>query len=251
MGINIRQPATAGTFYPADREKLESILARFLGNVPAFTESRPPKALIVPHAGYIYSGQVAAHAYARIRSHRYKKVILLGPSHHVYLYDVVSDTHKIWQTPLGEVPVVKNDFETSESAHLEEHCLEIQLPFLQHTLKDFEILPLVVGGSDVYSVSGKIKKILDDNTLLIISSDLSHYHNYSEAEKLDKSTIKAIESLNAEGITEACGETPIRVLIDIARTLFWKPEVLKYNNSGDVTGDRTQVVGYASVAFYA
>lgn len=246
--MNIRKPAVAGTFYPEGKEELEQMLKGFFANVPESFEKRIPKALIVPHAGYVYSGQVAAYAYARLRD--YKKIVLLGPSHHVYLDDAVTDTNNAWQTPLGITRVLSCDFEGNAEAHSQEHCLEVQIPFLQYALKHCEILPLVGGNIDIVEVSKKIQKILDPDTLLVISSDLSHYHDWRTAVKLDTQTLKAIQSLDAESMTEACGEAPIKVVIDIARTRDWKPEVLEYKNSGDVTGERSHVVGYTSVAFY-
>ena len=248
MEIAIRKPAVAGTFYPGDEKELKELLKKFFDNV-SISNDRIPKAIIVPHAGYIYSGQVAAFAYKLIRD--YEKVILLGPSHTVYLDDVVSDTHRFWETPLGKVEVIKNNFEKNEEAHANEHCLEVQVPFLQFVLKKFEILPLVVGEEDVKTVSEKVQKILDDNTLLVISSDLSHYHSYEMAEVLDDETIESIKNLDENGNVYACGELPIRILIDIARKKKWKPEVLIYRNSGDVTGEKSRVVGYTSIAFYA
>jgi len=251
MEVTVRQPATAGTFYPSDKKELEDMIAGFFAEVPTFDNPHPPKALIVPHAGYIYSGQVAAYAYARVRGHHYSKIVLLGPSHYVYLRGVVASPHQVWRTPLGDVPTLKNGFEANALAHLNEHCLEVQLPFLQYTLKDFKILPLVIGDSNAYPISNEIRRLLDKDTLLIISSDLSHYHSYPEAEALDKASIKAIKSLDDKSSVEACGKFPIRILVSLAKTLSWKPEVLIYKNSGDVTKDKTRVVGYASLAFYA
>jgi hypothetical protein len=248
MEINVRKPAVAGAFYPADENELNKMLREFFDNAPV-SDKRVPRAIIVPHAGYVYSGQVAALAYKLVKD--YEKVVLLGPSHTVYLEDVVSDTHQFWETPLGLVSIVKNDFEKNEGAHANEHCLEVQVPFLQFVLKKFEILPLVVGEVDVKSVSEKVQKVLDDKTLLVVSSDLSHYHSYDMAEILDNETIENIKNLNENESIDACGEFPIRILIDIAKKKNWKPKVLGYKNSGDVTGEKFRVVGYTSIAFYA
>lgn len=248
LEVSVRKPAVAGTFYPDDKLELERMLEKFFENVHRPNTS-VPKAIIVPHAGYVYSGQVAAHAYKCIRE--YKKVILLGPSHHVYLNDVVTDIHKVWETPLGIVKVAENEFDKDEEAHLSEHCLEVQIPFLQFVLKKFEIIPLLVGEVNIKSVSEKIQKILDNNTLLVISSDLSHYHDYDTAKKLDGVTINTIKNIDEEGDIDACGEVPIRVMIDIAKMKNWKPEILESKNSGDATGERSMVVGYSSIAFYA
>lgn len=244
----IRQPAVAGQFYPASAGELSQTLREFFANVPKNSDERILKAVIVPHAGYIYSGQVAAFAYARVRN--FKKVILLGPSHYVYLDGIAADTHAVWQTPLGQVKVLENDFEKSAEAHEQEHCLEVQVPFLQTVLSDFSILPLVAGQIEPAAASARLQPLLDEETLLVISSDLSHYHSYEEAVRLDRQTIKAIESLNPDDMNEACGEMPIRIVLEMAKAQGWKPEVLMYKNSGDVTGDKTKVVGYVSVAFY-
>ncbi len=247
MELNIRRPAASGTFYPNDKIDLEEVLEKFFKNVTQ-SDKRVPKAIIVPHAGYVYSGQVAAYAYKYLKG--YKRVILLGPSHHVYLTDVVTDTHKYWETPLGILDVVKCSFEKNEKAHLEEHCLEVQIPFLQFILKKLEIIPLVVGDVDIKSTSERIQKVLDDDTLLVISSDLSHYRDYETAKKLDKATIDTIKNLDETGFIDACGEVPIRVMIDMAKAKNWKPEVLEYKNSGDTTGEKSWVVGYVSIGFY-
>jgi len=248
LEVSVRKPAVAGAFYPDDKLELKEMLDKFFENVPK-SDGRVPKAVIVPHAGYVYSGQVAAYAYKCIRD--YKKVILLGPSHHVYLNDVVTDTHKTWETPLGIVKVAENEFDKDEEAHFSEHCLEVQIPFLQFVLKKFEIIPLVVGEVNIKSASERIQKILDEKTLLVISSDLSHYHDYDTAKRLDGGTTNTIKNMDEEGDIDACGEVPIRVMIDIAKIKNWKPEVLECKNSGDATGEKSMVVGYSSIAFYA
>lgn len=248
MEIKIRQPAVAGAFYPADSRELKETLDIFFKNVSPVSEKREPRAIIVPHAGYVYSGQVAAHAFARINS--YKKIILLGPSHHVYLNDIAGDTHTFWETPLGKVRIIESNFLKREDAHSEEHCLEVQIPFLQYILPQFDILPLVVGEADSKYVSEQVQSELDKHTLLVISSDLSHYHDYQTATELDKNTVEAIERLRPNYINEACGKVPILAVLNIAQTLKWEPKILCYKNSGDVSGDKSRVVGYVSVAFY-
>ncbi|MCH8328923.1 MAG: AmmeMemoRadiSam system protein B [Nanoarchaeota archaeon] len=250
--MKTRNAAVAGAFYPASKEELESMLNEFLKNIPGIN-IKEPKALIVPHAGYVYSGQVAAYAYSLLKNSKKQKIILLGPSHTAYFNDVAADVNDYWETPLGKVKIMQNNFPKLEEAHINEHCLEVQIPFLQKTLKDFEILPLVVGDINPKEISKKIIPLLDDNTLLIISSDLSHFHDYDTAVSLDKNTIKAIQNLDcnkAETEADACGKIPILTVIDIAKKLKWKCKLLNYKNSGDVIGDKTRVVGYASFVLY-
>ncbi len=248
--MKTRHAIVAGAFYPASKEEIESMLNKFFRNFPK--QEKQPKALIVPHAGYIYSGQVAAYAYALLSS-KTKKIILLGPSHSFYLNGIATDTNDCWETPLGKVKLMKNNFSKIEEAHMNEHCLEVQLPFLQKILSNFEILPLVIGDANPKEISEKIINVLDDDTLLIVSSDLSHYQPYDTAVKIDHNTIKAIQDLDynkMERQGDACGKISIMTLIDIAKKLNWKPKLLNYKNSGDVIGDKSGVVGYASFAFY-
>ena len=251
--MKTRHAVVAGAFYSASKEEIESMLDKFLKNVPNIRLEKELKALIVPHAGYIYSGQVAAYAYSLLKNSKKQKIILLGPSHSVYLNDIAADANDYWETPLGKVKLIQNNFLKSKEAHINEHCLEVQVPFLQTILKDFEILPLVVGDAAPKEISEKIINLLGNNTILIISSDLSHYQPYDMAVETDKNTIKAIQDLDYDKMEkkgDACGKIPIMVLIDIANKLNWKPKLLNYKNSGDVTGDKSGVVGYASFAFY-
>jgi len=246
-----RQPAVAGTFYSASPVSLQEMVDTFLDNVEDIPDISDLKALIVPHAGLAASGQVAAYGYKLLKENKKKKVILLGPAHTTFLEDVVCDEHDEWETPLGTVTIAENSFHKSIVAHRTEHCLEVQMPFLQTVLDDFTIIPLIAGDADPRKIAGAIDDILDDDTILIISSDLSHFNDYDTAVKLDNNTIDAIKNLDynkmlAEG--DACGKIPILTLIDIARRRGWKSTFLAYANSGDITGDNDRVVGYASFA---
>jgi AmmeMemoRadiSam system protein B len=252
--MNVRKPAVAGSFYPQSREELDKMIDSFFKNLPVLKIDGDLRALIVPHAGYLYSGLVAAYGYSLLgKSRQFRKVVLLGPSHFAYLEDVVCDSHGSWSTPLGEVIIAENDFKKMSSAHSPEHCLEVQVPFLQKVLKNFEILPLVAGNIDPHEVAKKILPLIDRETLLIISSDLSHYHDYKMALFLDHRTNKAITDLDFEKLKkagDACGLIPVLALVAIAAKLKWKCRLLHYANSGDVTQDRSGVVGYASFALY-
>jgi hypothetical protein len=250
--MRTRAAAVAGMFYPKSREELEKMLLQFLKNVPASTAEKELKALLVPHAGYVYSGQVAAYAYALLQKYKKKKIIMLGPSHYTYFNGVASDVNDFWETPLGMVRVAENDFPKLREAHLEEHSLEVQVPFLQKTLEKFEILPIVAGDADPKKISEQIKKTLG-SSLLLISSDLSHYHDYDTAVRLDTNSCRAIQNLDYDRFEkegEACGKIPVLTLIDIAKSLNWKCKLLNYQNSGHVTADKSRVVGYASFAIY-
>ncbi len=249
--MRVRRSAVAGAFYP-EGEALGRMVDGFLKKVPEVSVDGELKALIVPHAGYIYSGQVAAYAYALLKGCRKKKFVILGPSHYVYFNDVVSDSNEFWETPLGRVGVAESGFPKLGEAHAGEHSVEVQLPFLQRVAGDFEILPLVAGDADPEEISEKILGILDDDSMLIISSDLSHYHDYSTAVRLDRKAIGCIEKIDYSAFAgeEACGKIPVMAVLHIAKRLGWKCKLLNYANSGDVSGDRESVVGYASFAFY-
>lgn len=251
--MKTRKAAAAGVFYPDSRKETEEMVDNFLNNASVKIE-KEPKALIVPHAGYVYSGQVAAYAYTLLKRFKGKKqkIILLGPSHFIYFNGVAADVNDYWETPLGKVKVAENDFPKMEAAHMNEHCLEVQLPFLQKVLGNFEVLPLVAGDISPKELSRKLIST-ESHSLLIISSDLSHYNSYESAVKIDKNTINAIKNadfgkMEAQG--DACGKVPILAVIDIANKLKWKGILLDYKNSGDTSGHKDKVVGYASFAFY-
>src|SRR3989338_7023560 len=235
--MKIRKAAVAGMFYPRDKEEIESMIDNFLDNIPPIELEGNLRALIVPHAGYIYSGQTAAFGYSLLKKYKNKKlkIILLGPSHFAYFDDVASDLNDYWETPFGKVKVSENNFLKLESAHSREHCLEVQLPFLQKTLNNFEILPLVACDVNPKKISKQITNILDENSIIVISSDLSHYNSYETAVKIDKNTISTILKLdygNAFEEADACGKIPILAVMDIAKSLKWKCKLLDYKNSG-------------------
>ena len=256
-----RAPAVAGTFYPASPRALQRDVDALLRVVPAPRDQRLPKALIVPHAGYVYSGPVAATAYAALLPFRdrFRRVVLVGPSHRTYFVGLALPEASVFDTPLGSVPV---DIEAlawipevpvHDGAHAREHSLEVQLPFLQRVLPRFAIVPLVVGDAGVADVADVIEALWGGpETLIVISSDLSHYLPYAEAHRMDDVTARRIVTLGPRPLhhDEACGATPINGLLAVARRRRLRPELLDLRSSGDTAGPRDQVVGYGAFAFY-
>ncbi|MEM5877759.1 MAG: AmmeMemoRadiSam system protein B [Candidatus Aenigmatarchaeota archaeon] len=248
----IRKAFAAGKFYPKDKEKLEKMIDEFLENVKA--ERIDAKGFVMPHAGYLYSGKVAAFGYKIIKSLKMNRIVLLGPSHFIPFAGSSISTAEFWETPLGKVKVekVKTEFLDFEEAHRYEHSIEVQLPFLQKVLDDFKIIPISIGDDDYEFIADQIEKLIDNKTIIIASSDLSHYYDYKTAVKIDEKANKSIPNLdikNAEKI-EACGKTAILSLMKIANDSGWVGKKLFYANSGDITGDKDQVVGYGCYAFY-
>ena len=257
----VRQPAVAGMFYPANRNELRAMIAGYLASAEA--GSSVPKAIIAPHAGYIYSGPIAASAYARIaRAHDIiKRVILLGPSHRIPLRGLAVPSAETFSTPLGLIAVDRQaigellslpQVRVADDAHALEHSIEVQLPFLQEVLDDFSIVPLVVGDATADEV-GAIIDILwgGSETLIVISSDLSHYHDYETARKLDRLTSQAITELRPDDIyfDHACGRIPISGLLTVAQRRGLHVDVIDLRNSGDTAGPRDHVVGYGAYVF--
>lgn len=257
-----RPPAVAGMFYPADPDQLRKDIENYLSTAKAarFT----PKAIIAPHAGYIYSGPVAASAYASLKAahNKIKHVILLGPAHRVPFIGLAAPSVKSFTTPLGAIAInqalIKQlqrlpQVKTLDSAHELEHSLEVQLPFLQIMLDDFDLLPLVVGDADMASVAEVLNLVWGgDDTLIVISSDLSHYHDYTTAQSMDKLTSKAIEQLQPEQIHSdmACGRNPVNGLLSLAKQKGLTATTLDLRNSGDTAGPRDKVVGYGAYVFH-
>ena len=257
----IRNPAVAGMFYPDNAVELRATIQTFLDQV----EPQPgpaPKALIAPHAGYVYSGPVAASAYARLRRYRerYTRVILLGPCHRVASRNLVLSGADVFRTPLGDVPLDKAviaaldtpDVSIFEAAHQFEHSLEVHLPFLQIMLGKFTLVPLVIGEAAPETVAEILNTLWGGKeTLIVISSDLTHYLPYDEARARDRLTCAAIERLDADRINQqdACGATPIRGLLIEAKRRAMEITTLDLRNSGDTAGGKDQVVGYGAWMF--
>jgi AmmeMemoRadiSam system protein A len=280
----VREPAVAGLFYPKDADAISKMIGAMLA------EAKPPavegrlRALVCPHAGYRYSGPVAAFGFKLLQGHEYPAVILLAPSHYFPLSGASVSGADVFRTPLGDVPISEKartlerlppfivephaaihrpDWwpESSRSVPPEgtdtpdtwEHSDEVEVPFLQTVLKNFKLLPVIVGPTDPAAAAKALLSVLDDQTLIVASSDLSHYHPYDEAKQMDAQTIKAICDLDAAAIKQdgACGIYPVSVLVHVARAKGWKTKLLDARNSGDTTGDKSRgVVGYASIAFY-
>ena len=256
----VRSPAVAGTFYPASKQELERKVASFLDDtVPQGTV---PKALVVPHAGYIYSGSTAALAYARLRPGRatVRRVVVLGPTHRVALRGLALDSAMAMATPLGSVEIDHDAVEsiahlpqvvTNAAAHAQEHAIEVQLPFLQSILDDFKVVPVAVGNATAQEVAQAIEALWGGpETLIVVSSDLSHYQSYRAAQSSDQSTVQDILDLKMlTNHSQACGATPINGLLLAAARNQLRPHLLGQCNSGDTAGDRARVVGYAAIAF--
>lgn len=255
---NIRQPAVAGLFYPEDQEQLKSMIAGYLQLVKPVAKA--PKAIIVPHAGYVYSGQIAASAYARLFPHRsiIKRVVLLGPSHRVGFTGLAQSQAEAFRTPLGDIPLDKQTIASLDNypyvdyldqAHKDEHSLEVQLPFLQMSLDNFQLIPVVAGDCPAEQIAQILELFYGQvDTLIVISSDLSHFHDYATAQRLDRETSEKIERLDYQHLDydSACGRVPISGLLALAKKKFLQIETIDLRNSGDTAGDKNRVVGYGA-----
>ncbi len=261
--ITVRPAAVAGLFYPGEPDELARSVARLLNGARTGT-SAVPKALIAPHAGYIYSGPIAANAYALLAPARaaIKRVVLLGPMHRVAMRGIAAPSVACFATPLGRVGLDTQALArvrelphvvVSDEAHALEHSLEVHLPFLQTALDDFKVLPLAVGAADAQHVAAVLDAVWGGpETLIVVSSDLSHYLPYHEAQRVDRATCDAILALRTDiGHAQACGATPVSGLALAAARRGLKPELIDLRNSGDTAGDKSRVVGYAACAFYA
>ena len=261
----VRPAAVAGTFYPADKARLLAEVQACLDDAPIRATGVPPKLLVVPHAGYVYSGPVAGHAYARLApwAAQLRRVVLLGPAHRVALRGLAVPTVDAVETPLGRVPIDRQAREAlddlpqvsrSDRVHATEHALEVQLPFLQAVLgSSFELLPLAVGDASRDEVAEVVERLWGgDETLIVVSSDLSHYLPYEDARATDRTTAARIVALATDlDPYEACGAHALNGALAAARRHGLQAELLDLRNSGDTAGDRRRVVGYAALALTA
>jgi AmmeMemoRadiSam system protein B len=259
--MKLREAVVAGQFYPDSAQELRTEIGSFL--TPPTSEVKV-HALIVPHAGYCYSGAVAGYAYAYLKpfAAKIKRVVLLGPSHRVPLHGCAISDYDLFTSPLGKIKTDTrlykellrlSEVNLDDSAHLWEHSLEVQLPFLQYCLNDFQIVPIVVGYCQPETVSDllKVLKVDDPDTLVVVSSDLSHYHPYQEAQQLDNQTInKILDFDNRLAGDNACGCFAVNGLLDYAKNEHWKIKLVKKANSGDLFAGKNEVVGYASFILY-
>ena len=263
--MNVRAPAVAGLFYPREARGLTGEITEFLDHSGADTLAPGvPKIVIAPHAGFVYSGPIAGNAYDLLRPARgiVRRVVMLGPCHRVPVIGMALPGAAAFDTPLGRVPVDQSAVQALRGlpqvlempeAHEQEHALEVQLPFLQHVLGDFSLVPFVVGRVAIEQVAQVLKLLWGGaETLIVISSDLSHYRPYDAARALDRLTANAILALDPRITHEqACGATPIGGAILAARDCGLAPRLLDLRNSGDTAGGKGQVVGYGSFAFSA
>lgn len=269
---NVKEPAVAGTFYPADKDSLKKSVEDFLSKAETSPDHGKLIAIISPHAGYIYSGQTAAYGYKQIQGSDIKNVILIGPSHRSAFKGASVYTKGSFRTPLGNVKINERlaegllnesaDVRFSPEAYEGEHSIEVQLPFLQTVLKDFTIVPVLIGspsGRTFEHLIQKLTEMLDEKALLIASTDLSHYHDYPTAKEMDGKIISAVQRLSPKdtiellrsGKSEMCGGVPVIIAMEVARRSGANLGVVfKQANSGDVTGEKDKVVGYASIGLY-
>lgn len=259
----VLRSAVAGSFFPDDPNELKGMVEQFLDEI---TTTLPiPKAIIAPHAGYIYSGPVAAAGYHALKqaADLYRRVILLGPSHRYPIAGIAVPDAEAYQTPLGEIPIDQDTIQSllnyedvtldNQPFYQPENALETQLPFLQSVLAEFQLVPILVGQIEHQQLAALLNLFWDDKeTLFVVSSDLSHYHDYESARRQDLDTIEAIIHLEPNRINfdDACGRTGIQALLRIGQERDLKVNLIDYRNSGDTAGEKDQVVGYAAIHFY-
>jgi AmmeMemoRadiSam system protein B len=261
--MNVRRAAVAGLFYPQEPAILQTQVKGYLEQAPVAV-GPPPRALIAPHAGYIYSGPVAGSAYRQLAALDHTRpytVFLLGPSHRVAFHGVSVCAFDAYETPLGRIPVsplahtLAQQLGFLPKADLQEHSLEVHLPFLQMSLPAFELVPMVIGNASPWALAKVLAPFAHDPyNLFVVSTDLSHYHPYDEARAIDATANQAIPALDIQRMAtegDACGLIGVLALMDVARTAGWQGTLLDYRNSGDTVGPRDQVVGYGAYRFGA
>ena len=255
---SVRAAAVAGLFYPDDPGELRDSVLQLLTTAATHRTEVAPKALIVPHAGYIYSGFVAARAYALVANlAQIKRIVLIGPSHRVYLSGMAVPTAHAFRTPLGDIPIDRaacqllrdsGEVIAADAPHAQEHSLEVQLPFLQMLFGEFELIPIVAGTASPAQVGAVLQRVWGNGeTLVLISSDLSHYHPYEVAQRIDSETSELILRRSPTLVGEqACGAVCINGLLHLAREQGYPITQIERLNSGDTAGDRDRVVGYGA-----
>jgi len=264
---SVRLPVRAGSFYPADPQELRRLIERLGQDARSvqqdLPENQPLRALVLPHAGYPYSGPTAAHAARVLSGRQFEKVLLMGPDHFVGIRNAAVPAVQAFQTPLGRVPLhpaaadlLKQPdlFAPLAPADDREHSLEVVLPFLQAYLTSFQLIPVMVGRAEVDRLCNALLPLVEQRTLVVVSSDLSHFLPYDEAKAKDRRTIETILARDRQALARnaqsACGAQPLAILLTMAERFGWRPVLLNYLNSGDTAGDRSRVVGYAAIAFF-
>ncbi len=266
MTSSIRPPRWSGSFYPDNPDTLRSQIQDHHTQAAADKVelgSDSLRALILPHAGYIYSGLTAAHGTILLKDLHFKTVYLLGPAHHVGVAGCAVSNAESYRTPLGDIHLSSKGenlqenhpdlFQPNFASEQAEHSLEVILPFLQESLGDFSLVPLVVGQTNIKQTAEALAPLLTEDDLVVISSDLSHFLKYDVAVQKDKETLDAILAMDMTPLlyqdNRACGMVGIQILLEIAHLKNWRPRLLHYSNSGDTAGDKDRVVGYGAIAF--
>lgn len=260
---SVRQPAVVGQFYPADPDLLQRDVEEYISQASLPADLDRVRAVIAPHAGYVYSGATAGYAFKALKQlpERERTVFLLGPAHRVPVSGVALGNYASFRTPLGDAPVAVdrvNDmldsapfYTSAPAAHEPEHCLEVEVPFLQLSLADFKLVPMLFGQVNPREVAADLFDRLKEHDLIVVSSDLSHFHSYDQARQRDQAFLDALLEGSVKGVREgeACGRAPVMTLMEIAERKGWVPHLLDYRNSGDTAGSRSRVVGYGAIAY--
>lgn len=261
--LPVRQPSVAGQFYPGDPGALRQSIQKYLDEATLPDDLGDVRAVIAPHAGYVYSGPTAGYAFKSLAAlpPREWTVFLLGPAHRAYFSGVALGDYAAFRTPLGDAPIAVGRvaemlarsplYTRAPQAHAPEHCLEVETPFLQMTLPNFRLVPMLFGDIDPREVAAELAGHIGADDLIVVSNDLSHFHPYDKAQQLDHALLEAVMTGDEEGVLggEACGRAPVVTLMGIARRKGWQPHLLDYCTSGDTAGDKLRVVGYAAVAY--
>jgi AmmeMemoRadiSam system protein B len=261
--LPVRQPAVSGQFYPGNSDVLRKDIQKYVDEATLPEDLGTVRAVVAPHAGYIYSGPTAGYAFKALTTLPRKPwtVYLLGPAHRVPFRGVALGEFSAFQTPLGDAPIAVEQVEEMLSrsplysrapdAHVPEHCLEVEVPFLQMTLPDFRLVPMLFGDVDPREVGAELAEHISEDDLVVVSSDLSHFFPYDRARRLDTSLLDAVLAGDEMGVLrgEACGKAPVAALMTVARHRGWQPHLLDYRTSGDTAGDKWQVVGYGAIAY--
>ena len=261
--LQVRRPVVAGQFYPGSAAMLKEAVQGFLDDATLPEDLGRVRAVVAPHAGYIYSGPTAGYAFKALSTlpQNAWTVFLLGPSHRVPFSGVALGVFSAFRTPLGDVPVDQSRlldlqqrapmYVALPQAHGPEHSLEVEVPFLQAVLPEFNLVPMLFGEVDPLAVGDDLADVIEDDDVIVVSSDLSHYHSDGQAKRLDRSLLESLLAgeMDQVSIGEACGRMPIVALMRIAEKKGWKPHVLDYRTSGDTAGSKAEVVGYGAVAY--